>query len=385
VHVLASVALFVSVVLTQFTVAAEPLRISMDGAREGSASVENGASSLAAPEETLKVLTYNVQFRPAVADVSHPGWPNTPERAQAIGRAIAQYDMVALQEVFRPDRLNETLHAADTAGDMSGTSSQLPPAHLFDVATGPAPRRLSSPHASVLQSMFGSVTRTLYNILDAVRDDDQHAKPVENSGLVVLSRYPIVQRDWLTYHHKGGIDAWASKGVLHVVVQRGNVASTNNVLDVFITHLQAGGTAQQHERLAQVSELAQFIRTFHDATPERPVLVMGDFNIDGTPAQQEDEPSAYVRLSNALHWAIPTLTDVWLSHYGTEPGFTKRESPKRLDYIFATEGPQISSTTIQVNEFRCAPPLLTPGPKATNVYLSDHNGVEATLLWPHFS
>jgi hypothetical protein len=57
VHVLASGALFVSVIVTQFTVAAEPLKLSMNGARGGSASVENGASSLVAPEETLKVLT----------------------------------------------------------------------------------------------------------------------------------------------------------------------------------------------------------------------------------------------------------------------------------------------------------------------------------------
>jgi endonuclease/exonuclease/phosphatase family metal-dependent hydrolase len=116
------------------------------------------------------------------------------------------------------------------------------------------------------------------------------------------------------------------------------------------------------------------------------LLIVANFLIiDGTPAQQEDEPSAYVLLSNALHWAIPTLTDVWVSHHGTEPGFAKRESPKRIDYIFATEGPQISSTAIQVNEFRCASPLLTPVPKATKVYLSDHNGVEAALLSLHFS
>src|SRR5262245_31036359 len=209
---IASVTLLVSVALTQFSVAAESLRISKDSDGVGSASIENSSSAVATPEETLKILTYNVQFRPAVADVFRPGWPNTSERAQAIGHAIAQYDIVALQEVFRPDRLDEIVQAAEHADVESGATPRLPSVHFFDIAVRPAPRRLFSPQMSVLQSMFRSLARTLYNLIDAIHDGDRRAKPIENSGLVVLSRYPIIQRDWLTYHHKGGIGAWASKG-----------------------------------------------------------------------------------------------------------------------------------------------------------------------------
>src|SRR5262245_26874116 len=142
---IASVTLLVSVALTQFSVAAESLRISKDSDGVGSTCIENSSSTLATPEETLKVLTYNVQFRPAIADVFRPAWPNTSERAQAIGHAVAQYDIVALQEVFRPDRLDEIVHAAELADTESGAASRLPSGHLFDVAIGPAPRRLSSP------------------------------------------------------------------------------------------------------------------------------------------------------------------------------------------------------------------------------------------------
>lgn len=380
-HRLASVALFVFMILPRATGAAGSLRAPINGALESPTTVQDGRSALSVPEETLKVLTYNVQFRPAVADVVQPEWPNTPERAQAIGLAIAQYDIVALQEVFRTDRLNEIVSTANTAAPISGSSSQLPSGRPFDVAIGPAPHRIFSSHASVLQSLVGTVTRTLYNIVDTIREDNHQAKPVENSGLVILSRYPIVQQDWITYHHKSGVDAWANKGALHVAVQRGAMSSTNNILDVFVTHLQAGGTARRSERLGQVSELAQFIRTVHDAHPERPVLIMGDFNINGTPTQEEDEPSSCRLLRNALRSAIPTLTDVWTLHHGTQPGFTKHESPKRIDYIFTTEGQRFSSIAIHVNEFRRVSPPLTPDPKATNVYLSDHNGVEATLRW----
>lgn len=382
---LASVTLFVFMILPRTTVAAEFSRAPSMGALENSTTVQDGHPALSVPEETLKVLTYNVQFRPAIADVIHPEWPNTQERAQAIGHAIAQYDIVTLQEVFRTDRLNEIVSTANTAALISGSSSQLPSGRLFDVAIGPAPRRIFSSQASVLQSLVGTVTRTLYNIIDTIREENHQAKPVENSGLVILSRYPIVQQDWITYQHKSGVDAWTNKGALHVAVRRGNVSSTNNILDVFVTHLQAGGTAQRFERRGQVSELARFIRTVHDEHPERSVLIMGDFNINGTLVQQEDKSSSYLFLRSALRSAIPTLTDVWALHHGTQPGFTKHESPKRIDYIFTTEGSQFSSPAIQVNEFRCASTPLTPDPKATDVYLSDHNGVEATLRWLHSS
>ncbi len=378
---LASVALLVLAVSVQVAVAAESVNAPTGDDRESPAIVQDGSSALTAPEETLKVLTYNVQFRPAIADVLHPQWPNTSGRAQAIGRAIAQYDIVALQEVFRTERLNEIVSAANTAGLIYGASSQLPSGRLFDVALGPAPHHIFSPQASILQSLVGIVTRTLYNVIDTIREDNYQARPVENSGLVVLSRYPIIQQDWITYRHKSGIDAWAKKGALHVAIQQGNASSPHNILDVFVTHLQAGETTQQSERLEQVSELAQFIRTVHDAHPERPVLVMGDFNINGAPAQQEDELSPYLFLRDALRSSVPTLTDVWTLHHETQTGSTKHRSPKRIDYIFTTEGPQFSSTDVKVNEFRCIPLPLTPAPQATSVYLSDHNGVEATLRW----
>src|ERR1051325_4356034 len=113
---LASVALLVLAVYSQVAVAAESAKAPTDDDRENPAIVQDGSSALTAREETLKVLTYNVQFRPALADVLHPQWPNTSGRAQAIGRAIAQYDIVALQEVFRTARLNEIVSAANTTG-----------------------------------------------------------------------------------------------------------------------------------------------------------------------------------------------------------------------------------------------------------------------------
>src|SRR5262245_656916 len=136
---LASVALLVLAVYSQVAVAAEFVNAPRIDDLESPAIAQDGSSALTAPAETLKVLTYNIQFRPAIADVIRPEWPNTSERAQAIGRAIAQYDIVALQEVFRTDRFNEIVSAANTAGLISGASSQLPSGRLFDVAIGPAP------------------------------------------------------------------------------------------------------------------------------------------------------------------------------------------------------------------------------------------------------
>lgn len=329
----------------------------------------------------LHVLTYNVQFRPSLADLLNPGWPNTQERAQAIGQAIAQYDIVALQEVFRHDRLNEILTAAEAHSIGEKKLSLLASGRFFDVAFGPAPRHLSQTHLTFPQLIFRKLRRVFSNFLAVFGNEDRQAKPLEDSGLVLLSRYPILCRDTHPYQTKAGVDAWTAKGILHVAVQRREKPGADDILDVFITHLQAGGKAYREERLAQVMELMQFIRTVHARTPQHPILLMGDFNINGSASLHKQLHSSYSLLRRLLQQADPTLTDVWFHHYPQASGFTKHIEPKRVDYIFVTEGYALSSLDAQVKEFSCCADRVPDCQSPTQGYLSDHNGLEARLMW----
>jgi endonuclease/exonuclease/phosphatase family metal-dependent hydrolase len=196
-----------------------------------------------------------------------------------------------------------------------------------------------------------------------------------------------------TFHHKAGFDAWAQKGVLHAVVCRDTSSEEIDCLDVFVTHLQAGAT-RQAQRRGQVNELAQFIRTVRAPAPNRPTLVMGDFNINSRPDEWNPAVSQYSALREALTAADPRLVDLWTTQAMTGPGYTNRRRLKRIDYIFATTSPRFTALSVRVNEFPVAPPVTQqwqPVDLATSMrplavtprfsFLSDHAGVEAHLRW----
>ena len=316
----------------------------------------------------LKVLTYNSQFRDAEADAFAPAWPNTKKRARAIGRTIACYDIIAIQEAFREDRRAQIIQAAEEAGVRCGTPSRLASGRIFDVATGPM---VSPPLSYAPVRGIERAGKAIYNLIDYFIEADRHAVPVDSSGLLLLSRYPIIRVDDYTYNAKAGFDAWAKKGVLHAVVQRGERDVTDD-FDIFITHLQAGH--YRKERLSQVQELANFIQMTRSTSPDRPVLVLGDFNINGNSQKRSNVGSQYDFLDRTLREAVPTLIDLWPHYHTASLGYTNWRRDKRIDYIFLTEGVGVTSRAIAVNEFPTWEKKGVP-------FLSDHAGMEASLAW----
>ncbi len=97
-------------------------------------------------------------------------------------------------------------------------------------------------------------------------------------------------------HFSGSSAGWdrlARKGMLH-----GRVALPDGLeLDVVTSHLQSGyEQAPQQVRLAQLDQLARFVERV--GSPERPMLVVGDLNINGLrPHRAEHE---YQRLLAAF-------------------------------------------------------------------------------------
>ncbi|GIL78649.1 hypothetical protein Vretifemale_8059, partial [Volvox reticuliferus] len=192
---------------------------------------------------------------------------------------------------------------------------------------------------------------------------------VFGSGLLTLSRYPIVEAAFHQYHCAGDPfsincgDYLAAKGVGWT-----RLLTPSGYLDVFNTHLHANyshkysSTSRQNGgrtnaaaqfdipapavdefaafRMAQVFELARFVRHVSSGVGSRNlgVVLAGDLN------------SGPETLENAmLRSLLPQLRDAWLETHGShgeEAGHTcnaecssfkpRRQRPSRIDYVMTT-------------------------------------------------
>ncbi|KAG7380996.1 hypothetical protein PHYPSEUDO_006549 [Phytophthora pseudosyringae] len=192
---------------------------------------------MAKVQERLAVLSMNIFCRP---EGIHSGqWFKTGDhkdlRVALLLRKMAKFDVVVLQEMFE---------------------------------AGPRHKRfVRDAYAMGFRYHCGSVWPRL---LDSRLID---------GGLLVLSRYPIVERDQLAYAQGSGSDGMCAKGVLYARIQLSPDLSDS--LHVFTTHTQAGDNQKEYAiRLAQLQEMHRFIaRTIRD-DPGVPVLITGDFNLD---------------------------------------------------------------------------------------------------------
>jgi endonuclease/exonuclease/phosphatase family metal-dependent hydrolase len=189
---------------------------------------------------TMRIATLNTHLLPRVgqAFASNRGQPEY--RAGRIGRWAAEYDLVGLCEVF-DDAYRQTL--IDEAQRVSSAA--------FHVLWTPRPSGTS----------------------------------FANSGLMLLSRYPIVEQHAITYRHASRFlthgfraDAFAAKGALHA---RLRVSQQPLVLvDCFLTHLESRSSAA---RAKQLDDLAKFVA--EHGRPQRPAVLFGDLNV---PADSPD-------------------------------------------------------------------------------------------------
>ncbi|KAE8876223.1 hypothetical protein PF005_g4934 [Phytophthora fragariae] len=192
---------------------------------------------MAKVQERLAVLSMNIFCRP---EGIHSGqWFKSGDykdlRVALLLRKIAKFDVVILQEMFE---------------------------------AGPRQKRfVREAYAMGFRYHCGSVWPRL---LDSRLID---------GGLLILSRFPIVERDQIAYSQGSGSDRICAKGVLYARIQLSPDLSDS--LHVFTTHTQAGDNRKEYSiRLAQLEEMHRFIaRTIRD-DPGVPVLITGDFNLD---------------------------------------------------------------------------------------------------------
>jgi endonuclease/exonuclease/phosphatase family metal-dependent hydrolase len=177
----------------------------------------------------------------------------------------------------------------------------------------------------------------------------------QQSGLVTLSKYPIIGGEFYPFSRAAFLDHFVNKGVLKVTVQ----LPGNQVLNVWNVHLQEGRWSEI--RRSQIHELIARMLAAEDG--QIADLVGGDFNC--TP-----ESTVYRELTG---WLGPSMQQPGgAGSLVTWDGLSARPGAgKTIDYIFVRPRTACQTSQSVPHVAFTAPPL--------KQRLSDHLGIEAVV------
>lgn len=159
-----------------------------------------------------------------------------------------------------------------------------------------------------------------------------------NSGLTILSAFPIVDTCYVDYSSKKGVDIFAKKGMAGVRIAH----PSGKYFNVFTTHLQAGGKSfldhfsgkagkipSDEIKIMQLKEAAEEIQNFlmGKSTLEASFFT-GDFNINSTPPEEVFERVPHI-LSQAVEKPMTDSCDP-----GSAIQTSIRNGDKMIDFIF---------------------------------------------------
>jgi len=165
-----------------------------------------------------------------------------------------------------------------------------------------------------------------------------------DSGLALMTKYQVREKQLHTYSAEVGFDRLKSKGVLSA-----DLDVDGKMLTVAVTHLQAGrGARAAYVRDSQVSELLRVLDR------SKPTVLLGDFNM------YEDQ-STDARSIHRLETA--GFVDVAARIGATDPTYPGLSD--RFDRIYVRE-----------TQDRCLSPKSA---SVIDAHLSDHRAVEATI------
>lgn len=206
----------------------------------------------------IRFLTYNLFLRPPLIHSKFCDYKD--QRLQLfVENVLPQFDIICLQEMFRfgSDRKRTLERAASKLGFCYS----------------------------------GFIPNSWSNL-----------KPIDG-GIMILSRYPAIEQDYIIYSQGVHADAWAAKGALSALLQ---ILPGIRLL-VVCTHLQAEYPGHNffHVQASQVLELKAFLIRKHNQYPNVPIILAGDFNI-GDPATFINEAKgtsfSYALLRHILSW-----------------------------------------------------------------------------------
>ena len=187
--------------------------------------------------------------------------------------------------------------------------------------------KLCAPYEIVaLQEVFATVgTWTLVDLIKRARDYGFHyhvmgsfvsALAIVDSGLLVLSKYPIVRTSFYKYKHACSWDKLSSKGILYACIQLGTDSSTQ--IHLFNTHLQStyheDDTSAFEVQRNQLHSLQQFVEVTMKGTENKPVYIVGDFNMDSSCASGQSVLHANLGVQFQDTCGSSEYSTIWITY-----------------------------------------------------------------------
>jgi sphingomyelin phosphodiesterase len=267
---------------------------------------------------TLKVLTWNTYNLPKYAR-----WTGQHRRAKAIQQVLAEgdWDVVCLQEVFMKSIENRWVKQLNAVYPHSLRPSKKP---------------------------FGIV---------------------QNSGLLFLSRLPILRSTQILYPRKQSTsaDRLAHKGCLFIEVEK-----NGQKFQILGTHAHAGGDSSDMRRQRQYRQIREQLLDPNRAEGV-PQILLGDLNTDYYDPQYYPPMLEILGLQDAYGRQSPAYTcDHRHNYFLMNNGST---SACAIDYVLYREnGRKLTFTNTHMRMLR-----RTWKPNVDE--LSDHFSVESTISW----
>lgn len=190
----------------------------------------------------------------------------------------------------------------------------------------------------------------------------------QDGGVLLLSKYTILQEEQITYDISEGSDRWGDKGCIYA-----KVLTPEGCVHVFGTHLDAGSDGKSVRR-KQVRKIRDFAVSL-GIPKDEPVFVGGDFNMG--PHRRPDE---LAQMQDILKAELPKQTGHAHS-YDPLSNILADGKTKHLDHVlFLKDHDQPSEHTNEVIALKAAEEWDDRKHKK-NKDLSDHYPVVARLRW----
>ncbi|MGX9521118.1 sphingomyelin phosphodiesterase [Vibrio mediterranei] len=266
-------------------------------------------------EQNLKLMTYNIWALPAIA--SHIG-----DRYELIPEYVKGYDVLALQEVFASGR----------------------DAFLRELA-----------------KEYPYQTKML----------DKEGINIYDGGVIIVSRYPIVNEAQYVFPDCSGTDCFADKGVNYAEVIKGGQA-----YHVFATHTASFDTDTARDyrqrQFKQIRALAQSL----DIPANEAVIYSGDFNVN-----KLKFPDDYQQMMTNLNVSEPQYSGYTASTFDPRindfagGALSGGANVEYLDYVMVSN----EYGTKSYNDNRVDVPRTTDENLWKHYNLSDHFPVTAVI------
>lgn len=294
----------------------------------------------------MRIVSYNVHLLPDIAARLAGKRGESAYRAQAIGKQLAEFDLIGLSEAFDRDYTQALLRTL-----------QSNPTIPFAIAHGPG----------------------------------RSGRHLIGSGLVLASRWPIEQTHTITYSQASRFltdgfkaDGFAAKGALHARIRIGN--GPNARLDCFLTHLESRSSSARQK---QIAELSEFISLY--AVDNYPLVIMGDFNVNaGNVNTNEADRLAPAIANTPYQQLLSSLTHQGRQLYDLGRICSPRNrgtsnamvlgGDRRIDYVFISNPKRTFAAKLHPRTAETLAMLDTRVPEGS---LSDHLAVfcQADFHW----